>query len=62
MTMANISLGRAALLHTRFVDAPYLAIDFTAAGLELLQVVFKVLRCRSLGPVYEIGGQYISRL
>ena len=62
MTTANVSLGGAALLHTRFVDAPYLAIDFTPSGVEELQVVFKVLRCRALGPVYVIGGEFISRL
>jgi hypothetical protein len=62
MTTANISLGGVALIHTRFIDAPYLALDFTVAGVELLQVVLKVLRVRSVGPVYEIGGQFISRL
>jgi hypothetical protein len=62
MTTTNVSLGGAALLHTRFVDAPYLALDFTVGGVEFLQVVFKLLRCRNLGPVYEIGGEFISRL
>jgi hypothetical protein len=62
MTTANISLGGAALLHTRFVDAPYLAIDFTTAGVDKMQVVLQVLRCRASGPVYEIGGKFISRL
>jgi hypothetical protein len=62
MTTANVSLGGAALIHTRFIDTPYLALDFTAAGLESLQVVFKALRVRSLGPVYEISGEFISRL
>jgi hypothetical protein len=61
MTAANVSLGGAALLHTRRVDAPYLAIDFRPA-VDELQVVFKVLRCRPLAPVYEIGGQFISRM
>jgi hypothetical protein len=62
MTTANISLGGAALIHTRFLDAPYLALDFTVAGVELLQVVLKVLRVNSTGPVYEMAGQFISRL
>src|SRR6266404_7201792 len=39
MTTANVSLGGAALMHTRFIDAPYLALDFTVAGVELLQIV-----------------------
>jgi hypothetical protein len=62
MTTANVSLGGAALIHTRFVDAPYLALDFTVAVMDRLQVVFKVLRVQSRGVVYEIGGEFISRL
>jgi hypothetical protein len=62
MTTANVSLGGAALIHTRFVDTPYLALDFKAATIESLQVVLKVLRVRSLGPVYEVSGEFISRL
>jgi hypothetical protein len=60
MTTANVSLGGAAFIHTRFIDVPYLAIDFTLAGLELLQVVLQVLRVRNIGPVYEVAGQFIS--
>ena len=62
MTTANISLGGVALLHTRFVDAPYLAVDFTPTGEDKLQVVLKLLHCRPLGLVYEIGGEFISRV
>jgi hypothetical protein len=62
VTTANVSFGGAALIHTRFVDAPYLALDFTVAGVELLQVVLKVLRVRSVGPVYEVAGEFVSRL
>jgi len=62
MTTANVSLGGAALIHTRFVDAPYLALDFTAAGVELMQVVLKVLRVKSIGSVYEMAGEFISQL
>jgi hypothetical protein len=62
MTTVNVSLGGAALIHTRFIKAPNLALDFTVAGVELLQVVLKVLRVRGIGPVYEIGGEFISRL
>ena len=62
VTTLNVSLGGAALLYTRFVDAPSLAVDFSKAGLNMPRVVFKVVRRRNLGPVYEIGGQFISRL
>ncbi len=62
MTTANISLGGAALVHPRSLNAPYLALDFTVAGVELLQVVLKVARVHCTGPVYEMAGQFISRL
>jgi hypothetical protein len=62
MTTANISLGGAALIHTRFVDSPYLALDINAIEMDRLQVVFRVLRVQSRGIVYEIGGEFISRL
>jgi hypothetical protein len=62
MTTANVSLGGAALVHTRFVESQYLAIDFAAAGLHSLQVVLRVLRVRSVGPAYEVSGEFISRV
>jgi hypothetical protein len=61
MTTANVSLGGAALIHTRFVDASNLALDFTAAGIDL-QIVLRVLHVRSLGLVYEVAGDFISQL
>ena len=61
LTTANVSLGGAALIHTRFLDAPNLALDFTTAGNEL-QVLLRVLHVRSLGLVYEVAGDFISQL
>jgi hypothetical protein len=62
MTTANISVGGAAVVHTRYINAKNLALDFSVAGLESVQVVLKVLRVGSLGPVYQISGEFISRL
>jgi hypothetical protein len=62
MTTANISLSGAALVHTRFINSPYLAIDFASAGIDSLKVVLRVQRVRHLGPAYEIGGDFISRV
>lgn len=62
MTTADVSLGGAAFVYTRFVNAHYLAIDFTAAGVQPLQAVLKVLRVQSLGLVYKVSGEFISRL
>jgi hypothetical protein len=62
MTTRDISQSGIALAHARFCDAPYYAIDFTSAGIELLQVLLKVLRVSNNGPAYEVAGKFISRL
>jgi len=62
MTTMNVSLGGAALIHTRYTDAPYFALDFAIAGLDHAQVMLEVLRVRNFGPVYEVAGRFINRL
>jgi hypothetical protein len=62
MTTANISSGGAALIHSRFVDANYLALDFSIAGVDLAPAVLKILRVQSHGVVYEVAGEFNSRL
>jgi ribosomal protein L37AE/L43A len=62
MTTRDISKSGVALAYARFSDAPYYVIDFTAAGIELLQVLLKVLRVRNTGPTYEVAGNFINRL
>jgi hypothetical protein len=62
MTTRDISKTGIALAHARFTDVPYFVIDFTAAGIELLQVLLKVLRVSNNGPTYEVAGQFINRL
>jgi hypothetical protein len=62
MTTRDISKCGVALAYARFSDAPYYVIDFTAAGIELLQVLLKVLRVSNTGPTYEVAGRFINRL
>jgi hypothetical protein len=62
MTTRDISPSGIALAHTRFCDSPYYVIDFTSAGIELLQVLLRVLRVSNCGPTYEVAGKFISRL
>ena len=62
MKIMDISQGGAALAYTRFSDFPHYALDFTAAGIELLQVVLKVLRVGHSGPIYEVAGKFVSRI
>jgi hypothetical protein len=62
MTTRDISKSGVALAYARFTDAPYYVIDFTSAGIELLQVLMKVLRVSNSGPTYEVAGKFINRL
>ena len=62
MTTRDISQSGMALACARFSDVPYYVIDFTAAGIELLQVLLKVLRVSNNGPTYEVAGKFINRL
>jgi hypothetical protein len=62
MTTRDISPSGIALAHARFSNVPYYVIDFTSAGIELLQVLLKVLRVCNSGPTYEVAGKFINRL
>jgi hypothetical protein len=58
----NISSGGAAVVFPRKVVEPYLVLDFTASGVELLPVILKVNRVRTLTMAFEIGGEFLSRI
>ena len=62
MTTRDISQSGIALAYARFSEVPYYVIDFTSAGIELLQVLVKVLRVSNNGPTYEVAGKFITRL
>jgi len=62
MTTKDISQSGVALAHARFSEVPFYVVDFTAAGMELLQVLVQVLRVRNNGPTYEVAGKFINRL
>lgn len=58
----NISGGGAALVHSRRITEPYLAIDFAASGVDLLPVVLQVSRVRALAAAFEMAGRFVSRI
>jgi hypothetical protein len=62
MTTRDISKSGVGLAYARFTDAPYFVIDFTSAGIELLQVLMAVVRVSNNGPNYEVAGKFINRL
>lgn len=61
LTVRDLSLGGARLLHSRTVPSDYLALDWTAQTLPYLQlrVVVRVTRCRPLARFYDIGGEFV---
>jgi hypothetical protein len=58
----NVSSGGAALFHTRRLPQPFLAIDFTYAGVNLLPVLLETTRVRQVGNSFEIAGRFVSRI
>jgi len=61
-TTLNVSQGGLALLHTRHVPQPYMAIEFTLPGQQLRQAVLRVLRSRCIGLFYEIAGSFETKM
>jgi hypothetical protein len=58
----NLSGGGVALVHSRPVMQPYLAIDFAASGIDLLPAILEITRVRQLSGGYEIAGKFVSRI
>jgi hypothetical protein len=58
----NVSGGGAALVHARRIVEPYLAIDFSASGVDLLPVVLQVTRVRTMATAFEVAGQFLCRI
>jgi predicted RNA-binding Zn-ribbon protein involved in translation (DUF1610 family) len=58
----NVSSGGCALVHSRRIVEPYLAIDFSTCGIDILPAVLKVIRVRTLAAAFEVAGQFQSRI
>jgi hypothetical protein len=58
----NVSGGGMALVHSRRIVEPYLAIDFAASGVDLLPAVLQVSRVRTLASAFEVAGSFVSRI
>lgn len=65
VVLHDISTGGAGLLHTRAIKDRFLALELRnsqGTDAETVHLVMEVLRCRSAGPMYDIGGRFITRL
>jgi hypothetical protein len=58
----NISSGGAALVFPRHVAERYLAMDFSASGVDLLPAILHIKRTRRLAMAFEIAGEFLSRI
>jgi hypothetical protein len=58
----NVSGGGVAIVHTRRIVEPYLAIDFSASGVDLLPAVMQVTRVRTLASAFEVAGKFTTRI
>lgn len=60
LTTRNISTGGIALIHDQPLVPKFLIVGLpTAPDTENVQLVVEVLRCRSIGPTFEIAGKFV---
>jgi len=58
----DISTRGLALLHTQAVTTKWLAIEAISPQNERIRTVIEVLRCRAIGPLFEIAGKFVTDL
>ena len=51
-----------ALFHTSEFAGDYLRVEFSTAEHPRFQVVLEVLRCRPIGPLWEIAGRFLTEV
>lgn len=61
LALRDLSESGGRLLHTRAVNADYLALTWNATQLiaKQIRVVCRVRRCKPCGPFYDVGGQFV---
>jgi hypothetical protein len=62
MFTLDVSQSGMRLLHSKAVNSPMLALDFTNGDSETVSVILCVQRTRATGSVYEIAGPLLSRI
>ncbi len=61
-TTLNVSKGGLALIHTRHVPQPCMAVEFKLPGQQRRQAVIRVLRSECIGIFYEIAGSFETKM
>lgn len=59
----DVSQGGMSMLHTRAISSEHVALRWQslASKNSFIKVVMQVVRCRPMGPFYELAGQFIMR-
>ena len=55
----DISPQGVSLYHTESVAAEHLALELVARTGERMTAVVEILRCRQIGPLFEIAGHFV---
>ena len=58
----DISTRGISFFHTSAVSGKWLSIELTVPEVGTMQAVIEVLRCRAVGPLFEIAGRFVSDL
>lgn len=58
----NISSGGSALIHAVPIFEPFLAMDFSVAGVKLSPAILEVTRVRHLAMACEVAGRLVCRI
>jgi len=58
----DISSGGICLIHTRATTSKFLLVELRAPRKESMKLLVEVVRCRSIGRTYEIGGKFLSKI
>jgi hypothetical protein len=58
----DVSTTGLSLMHTRAVHCALLVVELPVRSAAAIQLVLRVVRCRSFGRFYEIAGHFIMRL
>lgn len=58
----NISQHGLGMVHTRAIRGEYLIVEIPSADGRRVQMLSRIVRCRSLGHFYDIGCEFIGRL
>ena len=61
-TTRDISSAGISLIHFDRLDCPFLAVEIAIPRERSFQAAVEVLRCRPIGPYFEVAGKFVTKL